>query len=253
MTTINPLVSLPDEHPITGSMGTVMTKNNPLVSLPDAILSNILEYLDWCDVGRLDTAFLNRQIRNSYLFALQFRKVEVERHQFWIKALDRGILSWLISRNIRVISWALGVNDTQLISIANGLPQLQSLDISWSDITDEGIRAVANGLPQLQSLYAIECYDITDEGLRALVRGCPQLQSLNFHNCDIITDEGITALANGLPQLQSLNISWCIKLTDEGIKALASGCPQLQYLNIGLCRKITDEGREIARRINSRR
>ena len=40
MTTTNPLVSLPDKHPITGNMDTEMTTTNPLVSLPDEHLSN---------------------------------------------------------------------------------------------------------------------------------------------------------------------------------------------------------------------
>ena len=60
MTTTNPLVGLPDEHPII-TIDTVMATTNPLVSLPVEIFSNILEYLDWGDVGRLDTAFLNRE------------------------------------------------------------------------------------------------------------------------------------------------------------------------------------------------
>ena len=40
----------------TGNMGTEMTTTNPLVSLPFETFSNILEYLSWRDVGRLDTA-----------------------------------------------------------------------------------------------------------------------------------------------------------------------------------------------------
>ena len=74
MATTNPLVSMPDEQPITGNMGAKMAMSNPLVSLPVEIFSNILEYLDWGDVGRLDTAFLNRETRKSYLLALQLRK-----------------------------------------------------------------------------------------------------------------------------------------------------------------------------------
>ena len=112
-----------------------MATTTSFASLPVEIFSNILEYLDWGDVGRLDTAFLNRETRNSYLFASQLRKVKVERNEFWRKAVNRGILSWwLIRRNIRVISWDLLVNiDAQLICIANGLPQLQSLNISCSN------------------------------------------------------------------------------------------------------------------------
>ena len=58
-TTTNSLVSLPDEHPIIGIIGAKITTTNPLVSLPVEIFNNILEYLDWGDVGRLDTAFLS--------------------------------------------------------------------------------------------------------------------------------------------------------------------------------------------------
>ena len=237
----------------TRSMGAKIAATNPLASLPVEIFSNILEYLDWGYVGRLDTAFLNRETRNSYLFALKMRKVKVEPNGFWLKAVDRGILSWLIRRNIRVISWDLKVNNPELICIANGLRQLQSLDIYGSNITDDGIRALANWLPQLLSLNISYCRNISDEGLRALANGCRQLQSLNIASCRNITDEGIIALANGLPQLQSLNIYYCDKITDEGIRALANGCRQLQSLDIAGCYKITDEGREIVERINSRR
>jgi hypothetical protein len=134
--------------------------------------------------------------------------VNVEDNEFWGKAVARGIfISWLIRRNIRVISWELAVDNAQLISIANGLLQLQSLNIDGcSKITDEGIRAVASGLPRLQSLNIEYCDNITDEGIRALANGLPQLQSLTINDCGNITDEGISALANGCTQLHSLNI-----------------------------------------------
>jgi hypothetical protein len=183
--------------------------------------------LDWGEVGRLDTALLDRNMRKSYLDALKLRKVKVEQNEFWEEALETGILSWLISRDIRVISWDLKIDDTHLMTIANGLPQLQSLNIS-------------------------DCYRITDEGIRAVATGLPQLQSLNISGCDHITDAGIRAVATGLPQLQFLSISFCGNITDEGITALANGCTQLQSLGIGWCVNITDAGKEIAERMNSR-
>ena len=184
-------------------------------NLPDTIFCNILEYLDWYDVGRFDNVLLNRKARGIYLDALKIRKVKVNRNELWWKSVDKRILSWLISRSIRVISWDFKVDNTKLITIANGCPQLQSLDISWSrKITDAGIKAVANG--------------------------CPQLQSLDISRSGKITDEGIEAVANGCPQLQSLNISGCGNITDEGIRALATGCPQLQSLNMSNCRNITN-------------
>ena len=71
-----------------------------LADLPDTIFCNIIDYLDWYDVGRFDTALLNRNMRNSYLDALKLRKVKVERNRFWSQPVDKGILNWLISRNI---------------------------------------------------------------------------------------------------------------------------------------------------------
>ena len=190
-------------------MGTKMATMVSLATLPLEIFSNILEYVDWGDVGRLDTAFLNHDTRKSYLFALQLREVKVERNWFWRKALDRGILRWLISKNIRVISWDSWVNnDAELISISTTWPQLQSLNIKSSPyITYEGIRALANGLHQLQSLDIGDCDNITDEAIRALARRCPQLQSLDISYCYNITDEAIRKLARRCPQLQSLTIS----------------------------------------------
>ena len=228
-----------------------MRTANSFATLPDAIFCNILEYLDWGDVGRLDTAYLNSKTRNGYLFALQLRKVKVEDNWFWKKAVDRGILDWLIRRNIRVISWDLKVgSDAQLISIASGLPQLQSLDIrDCGNITDAGIIALASGCLQLQFLYITHCDSITDAGIIALASGCPQLRSLNIDGWYNITDAGIIALVNGLRQLQSLNIGFCPNITDDGIRALASGCLKLQSLNIHGCDELTEEGEEIAQRI----
>ena len=59
------------------NVGAKMTTTNPLVTLPVEIFCDILGYyLDWGDMGRFDTAFLNRDTRNSYLFASQLRKVK---------------------------------------------------------------------------------------------------------------------------------------------------------------------------------
>ena len=84
--------------------------------LPDTIFCNIIEYLDWGEVGRLDNAVLDRNMRNSYLVALKLRKVEVEGNWFWWQLVDKGILNWLVSRNIRVVSWDLEVDNTQLMT-----------------------------------------------------------------------------------------------------------------------------------------
>ena len=157
-------------------------------------------YLGWGDVGRFDTALLKRNARSIYLDALKLRKVKVERNRFWSQAVDKGILNWLISRNIRVMSWDSKVDNTELMTIANGLPQLQSLNIGYCGNINIG-----------------ECGNITDAGIIALATGCSQLQSLNISYCRNITDAGIRALATGCPQLQSLKTTGC-QITVSGDK-----------------------------------
>jgi len=238
---------------IPGIKSKIMTAKS-FANLPDTIFCIIIEYLDWYDVGKFDTALLKRNARSIYLDTLKLRKVKVGRNLFWSQAVEKGILNWLVSRDIRVVSWDLQVDDTKLMTIATGCPQLQSLNIrDCSEITDKGIIALATGCPQLQSLIMSYCHNITDEGIRALATGLPQLQSLEISQCRNITDEGIRALASGCAQLQSLNITGCNNITDEGIRAVATGCPQLQSLKISGCDNITAGGREIAKSINSKK
>ena len=65
-----------------------------LADLPDTIFCNILEYLDWGEVARLDNAVLDRNVRKSYLVALKLRKVKVGRNRFWSQLVEKGILNW---------------------------------------------------------------------------------------------------------------------------------------------------------------
>ena len=62
-----------------------------------------------------------------------------------------------------MISWDLNVDNAKLMTIANGCPQLQSLNIcNCYNITDAGIIALATGCPQLQSLDISQGYFITN-------------------------------------------------------------------------------------------
>ena len=50
-----------------------MMTTKSFADLPDTIFCNIIEYLDWYEVARLDTALLDRNARNSYLDALKLK------------------------------------------------------------------------------------------------------------------------------------------------------------------------------------
>ena len=65
---------------------------------------------------------------------------------------------------------------------------LRTLDCSYQNITDEGIK----GLINLQTLYCWGCQNITDEGIKGLIN----LQKLYCTECQNITDKGIESLRN---------------------------------------------------------
>jgi len=54
---------------------------------------------------------------------------------------------------------------------------LSRLDVSHSDVTDEGIKAVAGACPLLAKLY-LSNTKITDEGVKAVAAACPSLTIL---------------------------------------------------------------------------
>ena len=105
-------------------------------------------------MGRFDTALLDINARNSYLDALKLKKVKVEQNKFWSRNFRKGMLKWLISRNIWVISWESAFpifpfNDTLLKALVIGffqsLSRLNTIVPSSGcrNIIDDGIKALS--------------------------------------------------------------------------------------------------------------
>ena len=86
---------------------------------------------------------------------------------------------------------------TQLIN-------LQGLDISFTDVTDEGLALLAP-LTNLRTLYIRSCYDVTEVPLASLTN----LHTLNISGCSVSNTVPLASLAN----LQTLNIS-CTNVVD---------------------------------------
>jgi len=125
-------------------------------------------------------------------------------------------------------------------------PDLSSLDVSDSSVTDTALKAIASACRLLIALNVRSTRGgITDEGIKVIAASCPGLSSLDVRDtCGQITDEGLKAIAASCPGLTSLNVRFTGgKITDEGIKAIATSCPGLSSLDVGFTRgKISDEG-----------
>jgi serine/threonine protein kinase len=106
-----------------------------------------------------------------------------------------------------------------------GLPQLELLNLSFTNIGDEGL-ARLNDLPKLTNVYLVATR-ITDAGLADLVQ-FNRLTSL-FIAKTAVTDSGLAHLA-AIPTLNELNLVGC-KLTDAGLVHVQS-LKSLRTLNL---------------------
>jgi F-box/leucine-rich repeat protein 2/20 len=163
----------------------------------------------------------------------------------------------------------LGITDVGMVKIGEGLPCLQTLDVSHcKKLSDKGLKVVALGCQNLRKLHITGCRLITDNLLHVVSKSCLNLEELGAAGCNSITDAGITALADGCHNMKSLDISKCSKVGDPGvckiaeisassllslklldcskvgnksIYSLAKFCCNLEALIISGCRDISDE------------
>lgn len=96
------------------------------------------------------------------------------------------------------------------------LPQLQSLDLADSDITDVGMQYIGAKFPHLRKLSLFYC-QITNAGLKHL-SGLKHLETLNLDSRDI-SDEGMLALQS-LTKLKHLDV-FSGRITDIGCTHLS--------------------------------
>lgn len=143
---------------------------------------------------------------------------------------------------------------------------LEELDLTDSEIDDEGLKSISN-CSKLAILKLGVCMNITDEGLTHIGNRCSKLLELDLYRSMEITDSGIHTIARGCPGLEIINVSYCKDITDRslislskcaklntlecrgcplitslGVAAIAVGCKQISKLDIKKCYNINDFG-----------
>ncbi|XP_055680156.1 F-box/LRR-repeat protein 14 [Lutzomyia longipalpis] len=141
----------------------------------------------------------------------------------------------------------LGLQDCQRLSdealkyIAQGLPFLRSINLSFCvSVTDSGLKYLAK-MPKLEELNLRACDNISDIGMAYLTEGGSSIFSLDVSFCDKIGDQALIHISQGLFHLRSLSLNAsCI--TDDGLDRIAKSLHDLETLNIGQCNRISDKG-----------
>jgi hypothetical protein len=128
----------------------------------------------------------------------------------------------------------------RLLECLNHLPQLHTLSLWNSRVTDAGLERL-EGLRQLRNLHLGDT-EITDAGLVHL-KGMTQLRTLDLSGTQV-TDAGLQRL-KGLTHLRTLHLSGT-QVTDAGLEHL-KGLTQLQTLCLAIT-KVSDVGVECLQR-----
>jgi hypothetical protein len=118
------------------------------------------------------------------------------------------------------------------------LDGLVSLNLTWSDATDNVLRALEHQ-SSLNSLNLTLCEKVTDTGL-SYFANLPALATLSVQKCVEITDAGLRSIAR-VSTLTFLDLSHCTKITDEGVKEVVQ-LSALKTLYLSYCSKVTDIG-----------
>jgi hypothetical protein len=128
----------------------------------------------------------------------------------------------------------------RLLAAAGARPDLISLNLSRTKITDAGMGALASVSPQLSTIYLAGCQDITDASLASLAAACSDLNELHVSGCGGVSDVGLIEIADGCAGLQVVSVDHCIA-TDASLLAF-SQCPDLRQVSASGCSGVSDAG-----------
>lgn len=160
-----------------------------------------------------------------------------------------------------------GVNDTGIVKLVSGHPNLKILDLTCcDDITDMAILAIAQSCRKLSCLKLESCSLLSEKSFSYLGSSCPLLEELDLTECSVndkgleylskclelrclklgictdISDKGLSYIASHCKNLKELDLYRCSDVGDDGLGFIGSGCKKIRKLNICYCSKITDKG-----------
>jgi F-box/leucine-rich repeat protein 13 len=118
---------------------------------------------------------------------------------------------------------------------------LQDLNLSECDITDDVMDVIARSCSGLLYLNLSYCY-VTDSTIRILTSRCTNLNHLSLAYCLHFTSKGLRSIQHGkgCRRLVYLDLSGCSKLTAEGLQYVGTGCPILNTVILDDIPTITD-------------
>lgn len=191
-----------------------------------------------------------------------------ERRPSWSDESFAALLQLSCDETVQAMNlrWCTGLSEKSLSGVVTVCPALRSLDLGFSDTTNEGLRVISEHLPHLEELRLVDCNQLMDSALKGLTR-CQRLQVLDCELCSGFTDAAVMHLAKRLPELSKVSFGGCRQVTNVGVQAIAEhrgkqlrglsiagnpnvtdydvedlckACANLEELNLRACVRLTD-------------
>ncbi|KAL8736879.1 MAG: hypothetical protein Q9181_002245 [Wetmoreana brouardii] len=174
--------------------------------------------------------------------------------------IDKSSVHYFLLRNTRLVHINFcrvhAVNNSAMKIIAQGCPQLESLNVSWClHLDTQGLHKVVQSCPKLKELKASETRGWNDKAFLLDMYKRNTLERLVIDHCDV-EDGSLEVLFQGLDpeidplssraivpprQYRHLNLSRCNHMTDKGMKYLTHNVPQLVGLEVSHILSLTDD------------
>ncbi|KAJ2942195.1 hypothetical protein O0L34_g15736 [Tuta absoluta] len=189
-----------------------------------AVTSSRIQYLD------LSICATDRQTLNSLLHRCPLLK------KLSLESVPLGDATCHIIGKCNLLetlnlSMAQGITAEGLTSILEGCQNLQSLNISWTGLSEEALQVLVSSLPtKLQRLNAAGARIMTDDMVATLVERVPRLVELDLSDCSRVSAPAVTSILT-LSRLEHLALSRCYLLPPHSLTKL-SAMPSLQYLEV---------------------
>uniref|UniRef100_A0A6B2LBN3 F-box/LRR-repeat protein 15-like leucin rich repeat domain-containing protein n=1 Tax=Arcella intermedia TaxID=1963864 RepID=A0A6B2LBN3_9EUKA len=119
------------------------------------------------------------------------------------------------------------------VLLRNPCTTVQSINLSFTNITDLGIHLLAKQCPNLTSINLKCCAHVSSKGLSAIAQYCARIERLNVAECQQVSDLGIQLIAQqSKTNLKSIDLSHCKLITDSIFHYLCFHCPNLDTLKL---------------------
>ena len=143
-----------------------------------------------------------------------------------------------------------GISDSGIAMIAASCLRIEELILEGCKIlTDHSCSSLAN-LKHLKKLSLKQCHLITAKGIEHLAPRAADFSPLKSLNLESISprfgDSGVVHLSLRFPALQELNLAGLVEITDQSLIMLPLYLLQLRYLDLSFLRVSTDCAQHIA-------